>query len=52
MQADTGVPVDLVLVIRALIVLFVAAPALTRMIWRVKNKGAEGGASLFRGWGS
>jgi ABC-type uncharacterized transport system permease subunit len=52
MQADTGVPVDLVLVIRALIVLFVAAPALTRMIWRLKDKGSEGGASLFRGWGS
>ena len=52
MQADTGVPVDLVLVMRALIVLFVAAPALTRLIWRVKDRGAEGGTPLFRGWGS
>ncbi len=52
MQVDTGVPVDLVLVIRALIVLFVAAPALTRIIWRLKDKGTEGGTPLFRGWGS
>ena len=51
MQADTGVPVDLVLVIRALIVLFVAAPALTKLIWRVKAKGNEGSTQLFRGWG-
>ncbi len=52
MQADTGVPVDLVLVIRALIVLFVAAPALTRAIWRLKEDSAENGTQLFRGWGS
>ena len=51
MQADTGVPVDLVLVLRALIVLFVAAPALTRLIWRVRDRGGEGGAQVFRGWG-
>ena len=51
MQADTGVPVDLVLVLRALIVLFVAAPALTRLIWRIRDRGGEGGAQVFRGWG-
>jgi ABC-type uncharacterized transport system permease subunit len=52
MQADTGVPVDLVLVIRALIVLFVAAPALTRLIWRIRDRHTEAGTPLFRGWGS
>jgi ABC-type uncharacterized transport system permease subunit len=52
MQATTGVPVDLVLVIRALIVLFVAAPALTRGIWRMKHDGGDSGTQLFRGWGS
>jgi len=51
MQADTGVPVDLVLVLRALIVLFVAAPALTRLIWRIRDRGGESGAQVFRGWG-
>jgi len=51
MQADTGVPVDLVLVLRALIVLFVAAPALTRLVWRIRDRGGESSAQVFRGWG-
>jgi len=51
MQADTGVPVDLVLVLRALIVLFVAAPALTRLIWRIRDRGGDSNAQVFRGWG-
>jgi simple sugar transport system permease protein len=51
MQLDADVPLDLVLVLRALIVLFIAAPLLTRMIWRIKAEG--GGIALnFRGWGS
>jgi ABC-type uncharacterized transport system permease subunit len=51
MQLDADVPLDLVLVLRALIVLFIAAPLLTRLIWRVKAEG--GGVGLmFRGWGS
>jgi ABC-type uncharacterized transport system permease subunit len=52
MQSETNVPVDLVLVIRALIVLFIAAPALTRLIWRLKDTDGDGGTQLFRGWGS
>ncbi len=51
MQLDADVPLDLVLVIRALIVLFIAAPLLTRMIWRVKAPDTTMGLS-FRGWGS
>ncbi len=51
MQLDADVPLDLVLVIRALIVLFIAAPMLTRMIWRLKSSGGGLGLS-FRGWGS
>ncbi|MEO5899758.1 MAG: ABC transporter permease [Ilumatobacteraceae bacterium] len=51
MQLDADVPLDLVLVLRALVVLFIAAPLLTRLIWRVKAEG--GGVGLmFRGWGS
>ncbi|HEY4331649.1 MAG TPA: ABC transporter permease [Ilumatobacteraceae bacterium] len=52
MEAQVKVPIDLVFVIRALIVLFVAAPALTRMIWRLKDKDGNEGAQLFHGWGS
>ncbi|MCU1503377.1 MAG: transporter permease [Ilumatobacteraceae bacterium] len=51
MQLDADVPLDLVLVVRALIVLFIAAPLLTRMIWRIKAEGGGLGLS-FRGWGS
>ncbi len=51
MQLDANVPLDLVLVLRALIVLFIAAPLLTRLIWRIKAEGGGIGLS-FRGWGS
>ena len=36
MQATTDVPIDLILVIQALVVVFIAAPALIRAIWRIK----------------
>lgn len=51
MQVETGVPVDLVLILRALIVLFIAAPLLMKAVWRIKAEGAEAGPS-FGGWGS
>lgn len=51
MQLNTDIPLDVVLVLRALIVLFIAAPALTRMIWRIKGGPATSGLT-FRGWGS
>ena len=51
MQLDADVPLDLVLVIRALIVLFIAAPLLTRKIWHVKAPDTTLGLN-FRGWGS
>ena len=50
MQLKTDVPLDVVLVLRALVVLFIAAPALTKLIWRVKAEGSASGLS-FRGWG-
>jgi len=36
MGIDTGIPVDLLLFIMALVIMFVAAPGLIRSIWRVK----------------
>jgi len=50
MQVETGIPVDLVLILRALIVLFIAAPELMRLVWRVKAEGAAQAPSL-GGWG-
>ncbi len=37
MQAETQIPVDIVIVIQALIILFVAAPGLVRAIYRVRT---------------
>jgi ABC-type uncharacterized transport system permease subunit len=50
MQSSTGVPVDLVQVVQALIVLFIAAPALIRAIFRLRE--ARGGVNteLAKGW--
>jgi len=44
MQASANVSVDIVIVIQAVIVLFVAAPPLVRSIFRLRGarKGAEG----------
>jgi simple sugar transport system permease protein len=48
MQAGTDVPIDLILVVQALVVVFIAAPALIRAIYRVKTgKGTE---QLTTGW--
>ncbi|MFL6101170.1 MAG: ABC transporter permease [Actinomycetales bacterium] len=50
MQSRTGTPVDLVTVVQALIVLFIAAPALIRAIFRLRA--VRGGVSteLAKGW--
>ena len=49
MQASTETPLDLVLVIQALVVLFIAAPALVKAIFRLKNVDA-GQAVASKGW--
>ena len=49
MQAQTGTPIDIVLVLQALIVLFIAAPALVRSIFRIRGGSAEA-MSLAKGW--
>ncbi|MFB9378727.1 ABC transporter permease [Kineococcus gynurae] len=49
MQSETGVPVDLVGVLQALIVLFIAAPALVRSVFRLKEGGAGVGAPAATG---
>jgi simple sugar transport system permease protein len=51
MQVTTGVPIDLVLILRALIVLFIAAPLLMKAIFRFSSEAADSGPS-FGGWGA
>ena len=51
MQSSTGTPVDLVEVVQALIVLFIAAPALVRAMFRFRGTGeAAGAGQLAKGW--
>jgi ABC-type uncharacterized transport system permease subunit len=51
MQANSDVPIDLIVVLRALIVMFIAAPLLVKTIWRTKSATVSAGQT-FRGWGS
>jgi general nucleoside transport system permease protein len=51
MQARTSTPVDIILVIQALIILFVAAPALVRSIYRIKA-GRGTGQTFTTSWGA
>jgi ABC-type uncharacterized transport system permease subunit len=51
MQANSDVPIDLIVVLRALIVMFIAAPLLVKSIWRPKSATISAGQT-FRGWGS
>jgi ABC-type uncharacterized transport system permease subunit len=51
MQSVTGTPVDMVQVLQAVIVLFVAAPPLVRAIFRLRAARAGGVAAVFsKGW--
>ncbi|HUG08118.1 MAG TPA: ABC transporter permease [Acidimicrobiia bacterium] len=51
MQAAAGVSVDLVIVMQALIIIFIAAPALVRAVFRIRAAEAEP-TQLTKGWGS
>jgi simple sugar transport system permease protein len=50
MQARTGTPIDIVLVVQALIVLFIAAPPLVRAIFRIKVRAPEPVTTAAKGW--
>jgi ABC-type uncharacterized transport system permease subunit len=50
MQARTGTSIDLVNVLQAFIVLFIAAPAFVRAVFRIRSGADSGAASLAKGW--
>ena len=51
MQAAAGVTVDLVIVMQALIIIFIAAPELVRAVFRLRTAEAEP-TQLTKGWGA
>lgn len=52
MQAQTGISLDLVTVVQALVIIFIAAPALIRAIYRVRAARAGLDAAPAGGWGA
>jgi general nucleoside transport system permease protein len=51
MQAATGIPIHLVVVIQGLVIMFVAAPALVRAIYRIRAERVVGAEAFSKGWG-
>jgi general nucleoside transport system permease protein len=51
MQSATGIPIHLVVVIQALVIMFVAAPALVRAIYRIRTERTLGAETFAKGWG-
>jgi simple sugar transport system permease protein len=52
MQSIASVPIDIISVIQALVIVFIAAPAIVRWIYRVKAKPELEGTVFTRGWGA
>ncbi len=52
MQSAAGIPIDIVQIVQGMVIVFVAAPALVRMIWRVRALEEEGETVFTRGWGA
>ena len=52
MQSLAGTPVEIIRIIQGLVILFVAAPAIIRSIYRLKPPREEEETVLSRGWGS
>jgi general nucleoside transport system permease protein len=52
MQSATGTPLDLVVIIQALVIMFIAAPALVRAIYRIRAERTTGTEVFAKGWGS
>jgi simple sugar transport system permease protein len=51
MQSIAGIPIDIISIIQGLVVIFIAAPAIIRWIYRIRIQSTEK-TVLTRGWGS
>ena len=51
MQSIAGIPIDIISIIQGLVIIFVAAPAIIRWLYRIKTIRDER-VVLTRGWGS
>jgi ABC-type uncharacterized transport system permease subunit len=51
MQIAAGIPIDIISILQAVILIFIAAPAIIRTIYRIKGKAETEGGLVIRGWG-
>jgi simple sugar transport system permease protein len=51
MQVMAGIPIDIISVVQAMILAFIAAPAIIRTIYRLRAPAAGEEEVLVRGWG-
>ncbi|HLF00864.1 MAG TPA: ABC transporter permease [Anaerolineales bacterium] len=51
MQNEARIPIDIIAVVQALIIAFIAAPAIVRTLYRLKATGEGEGTVFTRGWG-
>lgn len=52
MQSIASIPIDIISIVQALVIVFIAAPAIVRWIYRVRVKSSLEGATFTRGWGA
>ncbi len=52
MQSIASIPIDIISVVQALVIVFIAAPSIVRWIYRVKVPEDTEGTTFTRGWGA
>jgi simple sugar transport system permease protein len=52
MQSVASIPIDIISVVQAMVIVFIAAPAIVRWIYRVRVKPETEGTVFTRGWGA
>jgi len=51
MMVVSTIPIDIVTILQAVILIFVAAPAIIRSVYRLKQPKVEAAAIMLSGWG-
>jgi simple sugar transport system permease protein len=53
MQSIASIPIEIVSIVQSMVIVFIAAPAIVRAIYRLKEREDDGGQVVFsRGWGA
>ncbi|MBE7474232.1 MAG: ABC transporter permease [Anaerolineae bacterium] len=52
MQSIASIPIDIISIVQALVIVFIAAPSIVRWVYRVRVKSEAEEATFTRGWGA